>query len=188
MVGYNISDAEVPYFPLFHDKGAIPGKKYFYRVMAVNASGVSKASNIAGPVEVKYQALIDQMRNTGTVLECKNVNPVTGYDRSFKEAIYRISGENGSEITYKVPGKFAKCMIYSFEQENEPSLEILASNDGENWNNISVTQDQYTNKESNYDYRVPKLYSFEGGNEIQFIKIDFAGSAQIARVEILYSE
>ena len=188
MVGYNISDAEVPYFPLFHDKGAIPGKKYFYRVMAVNASGVSKASNIAGPVEVKYQALVDQMRNIGTVLECKNVNPVTGDDRSFKEAIYRISGENGSEITYKVPGKFAKCMIYSFEQENEPSLEILASNDGENWNNISVTQDQYTNKESNYDYRVPKLYSFEGGNEIQFIKIDFAGSAQIARVEILYSE
>jgi mannan endo-1,4-beta-mannosidase len=188
LVGYNVSDAETPYFPLFHDKSAIPGMKYYYRVMAVNASGVSKASNIAGPLGVKYQALIDHMKTTGMLLESKDVFPVNGNDRSYKEAINRISGDKDSEIIYRVPGKFCKCVIYSFEQAKEPSLEILASNDGESWNKISVTHELFLNKESNYDYRIPKLYSFEGGKEIQFIKMDFVGSSQIARVEILYSE
>ncbi|HJX70957.1 MAG TPA: fibronectin type III domain-containing protein, partial [Bacteroidales bacterium] len=188
LVGYNVSDAEIPYFPVFHDESAIPGKKYYYRIIAVNASGVSKESNIVGPVEVKSQALIDRMKNTGTLLDCRNVVPLTGDDRSFKEAIHRLSGDNGSEIIYRVPGKFEKFLVYSFEKSDGSSLEMYVSKDGESWEEISVVIDKYINAEKNYDYWQPKLYSSGEVKDISYIKIRFKGISQIARVEILYSE
>ena len=188
LVGYNVSDAEIPYFPVFHDESAIPGKKYYYRIIAVNASGVSKESNIVGPVEVKSQALIDRMKNTGTLLDCRNVVPLTGDDRSFKEAIHRLSGDNGSEIIYRVPGKFEKFLVYSFEKSDGSSLEMYVSKDGESWEEISVVIDKYINTEKNYDYWQPKLCSSGEVKDISYIKIRFKGISQIARVEILYSE
>ncbi|HJX72333.1 MAG TPA: cellulase family glycosylhydrolase, partial [Bacteroidales bacterium] len=188
LVGYNVSDAEIPYFPVFHDESAIPGKKYYYRIIAVNASGVSKESNIIGPVEVKSQALIDRMKNIGTLLHCRNVVPVTGDDRSFKETNHRLSGDNGSEIIYKVPGKFEKFLVYSFEKSDESALEMYVSKDRESWKEISVVIDKYINTEKNYDYWQPKLYSSGEVKEIHYVKIHFNAISQIARVEILYSE
>ncbi|MBN2214359.1 MAG: cellulase family glycosylhydrolase [Bacteroidales bacterium] len=187
LAGYNISDAETPYFPLFHDKSAIPGKTYYYRVMAVNGSGISKESNIVGPVEVKRQALIDDMKNTGTLFSGKNIVPVTGDDRSFKEAIRRISGSDGSEIIYRIPGKLERFLVFSFEETNESSLDISVSKDGEIWEEIPVVTDQYVNAEKNYDYWKPKVYSSDGAKDACYIKIAFKGVSQIARVEIIYN-
>lgn len=187
MVGYNISDAESPYFPLFHDKSAIPGKKYYYRVIAANASGVSKESNIIGPVEVKHQALVEDMKNIGTLHQSRKAVTVTGDDRSFKEAIHRISGENGSEIIYKVPGKFKKFVIYAFEKTDDQTLEFSVSENGELWEDISIVPEIYANKETNYDYWQPKLYAYDGQKEICYIKIQYQGICQIARVEIWYT-
>ncbi len=186
-VGYNISDAEVPYFPLFHDKSAVPGNRYYYRVLALNASGISKASNVVGPVEVKYQALVDHMKNIGTLHECTNVVPVTGDDRSFKENIHRIAGEDGSEIIYKVPGKFVRFSIYSFEKADNPVLRMAVSYDGHQWESVSVVPEIYLNTETNYDYWKPKLYIYDEQKKIRFVKILFSGTSQIARVEILYA-
>ncbi len=187
LVGYNISDAEIPYFPLFHDKSAIPGRKYYYRVMAANASGVSKESNIVGPVEVKFQALIDHMQNIGTLLASERVDPVTGNDRSFKEAIHRLSGEEGSEIIYKVPGKFGQFMVYSFEQADSNALALSVSKNGEIWEEVTVIPEKFLNAERNYDYWQPKIYTYGKQSDIRFLKIQFKGTSQIARVEIVYS-
>jgi mannan endo-1,4-beta-mannosidase len=186
LAGYNISDAVTPYFPLFHDENAVTGEKYFYRVMAVNASGVSEASNIVGPVEVKCQAVIDNMKNTGTLFACRNVQPVTGDDRSFKEDIHRIAGVSGSEIIYRIPGKFEKFLIYSFEKSDESSLEMAVSEDWEKWEEIPVTTDKYVNAEKNYDYWQPVLYVSAEAISVHYLKIIFKGICQIARVEILY--
>ena len=120
VAGYNISDAVDPYFPLFHDESAKVGNTYFYRIKAFNESGTSAASGIAGPVTVEELALIDRMENFGVLYSSKNVQPVTGNDRDYKEIIHRIRGEKGSEITYMVPGSLKEFRLYSFEKAGEP--------------------------------------------------------------------
>ncbi|HYG20308.1 MAG TPA: hypothetical protein VD816_15325 [Ohtaekwangia sp.] len=188
LVGYNISDADVPYFPLFHDKTAKIGGQYYYRVTATNRSGSSEPSNVAGPVKVRQLALIDTMKNIGVLQQSKNVTPVTGNDRNFKEIINRLSGEKGSEIIYKVPGKLDEFRIYAFEQERQPQLGIQGSVNGETWHDLKFSPESYINLETNYGYWIPKIYSFGEDEKLKLFKITFAGVAQIARVEVLYTE
>ena len=187
-VGYHISDADIAYFPLFHDAGAIIGKSYYYRVVAVNISGTSGVSNIEGPVNVKSQALIDLMKNTGTVQEHKKIVPVTGNDRSFKEALYRLSGEKGSEIIYRVPGEFENIAVYAFEQTGNASLAMYTSDNGGTWQEKEVIPVSYMNPEKNYDYRISKLYQFKRDTDTRYIRMVFNDTCQIARVVIIYSD
>jgi mannan endo-1,4-beta-mannosidase len=188
LVGYNVSDSDVPYFPLFHDKNAVPGKEYFYRARALNRSGVSEPSNIEGPVRVKQLALIDTMKNIGVLYQSRNVTPVTGEDRNFKEIINRLRGEPGSEIIYQVPGKLDEFRIYAFEQNKPANLEIHGSSDGKHWRNLGVTPELYVNAETNYGYWMPKLYTHRKEKQLKFFKIAFKDIAQLARVEVLYTE
>ena len=48
----NAMEDEIPYVP-YNDKTAVKGVQYFYRVSAKNYSGVSKPSNILGPISIK---------------------------------------------------------------------------------------------------------------------------------------
>jgi hypothetical protein len=185
LVGYNLSDSDVPYFPLFHDQSAQIGQTYFYRIKAINSSGVSSESNIVGPVNVKNLAIIDEMKNYGTTFQCKNIIPVTGDDRSFKEIINRVKGEKGSEMIYKVPGKLEQILVYTFEKSNDPGLSFLGSNSQNTWEPIEVRAESFVNAEKNYDYLRPKIYSYSG-KEYQLLKMVFRSELQVARVEIIY--
>jgi mannan endo-1,4-beta-mannosidase len=185
-IAWNVSDADVPYFPLFHDETAIIGKTYFYRIKALNSSGVSKESNVVGPVMVKNQAVIDVMINQGTMYQGKNVTPVTGDDRSFKEIINRLKGDKGSEIIYKVPGNLDQFLIYSFENTDKLGIKLSGSNDQKTWEPIDVKTESFVNKEKNYKYLRPKIYSYSGKN-YKHIKLVFNEDLQIARVEIIYN-
>jgi hypothetical protein len=199
LVGYNVSDSDVPYFPLFHDKSAEFGLQYFYRVRALNRSGVSDPSNIEGPVQVKQLALIDTMKNIGVLYQSRNVTPVTGEDRNFKEIINRLSGNKGSQIIYRIPGKLDEFRVYAFEQKKPANLEIHGSPDGKNWRNLGVNPELYVNAETNYGYWMPKLYAHDMDKQkdkkkdkkedkLKYFKIVFKDVAQIARVEVLYTE
>lgn len=186
MVGYNVSDADVPYFPLFHDKYAPIGGKYYYRVTAINSAGASKPSNIVGPVSIKRQALIDTMKNLGVMQDGKNVESVSGNDRSYKEIINRMVGDYGSEMTYKVPGKFEEVKVYAFENTRFSYLKLYGSQDSNKWVDLNVEPESFVNSESNYSYLRPKLYGYSGRQPFKYIKVGFAGVAQVARVEIMY--
>lgn len=187
-VGYNVSDADVPYFPLFHDETAESGKQYFYRVRALNRSGVSNPSNIVGPVKVTQLALIDTMKNIGVLYQSRNVTPVTGNDRNFKEIINRLKGEKDSEIIYRIPGRLDEFRVYAFEQARPAHIEIHGSTDGANWKNLDVAPELYVNAETNYGYWMPKLYSYGKDKKLKFFKLAFKDVAQIGRVEILYTD
>jgi mannan endo-1,4-beta-mannosidase len=187
LIGYNVSDSDVPYFPLFNDETAELGKRYYYRISALNRSGVSKPSNIVGPVAVKQLALIDTMKNIGVLYQSKQVTPVTGNDRNFKEIINRLSGNAGSEIVYRIPGKLDEFRVYAFEQKRPAHLEIHGSVDGDNWRLLEVAPELYVNAETNYGYWMPKLYSYNKDKKLKFFKLAFKDVAQIARVEVLYT-
>lgn len=186
-VGYNVSDADVPYFPLFHDAGAELGKRYYYRVTALNSAGESGPSNAVGPVKVTRLARIDTMKNLGVAEDSKAVRPVTGGDRSYKEIRHRLAGDYGSEVVYRVPGDFIGFDLYAFEQTRFAYLQILGSEDGKTWKDLEITPTSFTNSESNYGYWVPKLYSLQKPQPINYIKVFFKGGvAQLARMEIFY--
>ena len=186
IVGYNVSDADDPYFPLFHDETARIGHSYFYRVRALNAAGLSEASNIAGPVDITELALIDRMKNYGTLYHSKGVQPVTGKDRDYKEIINRIRGEAGAEITYSIPGLLKKFSVYSFEQKEIPQLIIEGSFNGNHWKELEISPESFLNSEENYNYLIPRIYSYDQAESYKYIIIRFKGLVDVARVEILY--
>ncbi len=187
IIGYHVSDAIIPNFPLFHDRSAGIGEIYFYQIKAVNVSGISEPSNVVGPVDIKNQALIDNMINYGKMYAGKDVNPITGNDRGFKENIHRMEGNTGSEIIYQVPGTINEFLIYSFEQgEDNNALELKSSLNGSDWDSFPVHVNEYSSGETNYDYWRPRLYSDSASFPAKYIKIIYKDMAQIARVEIIY--
>ncbi|GGA72662.1 hypothetical protein GCM10011369_13030 [Neiella marina] len=186
-VGYNISDADVPYFPLFHDESAQIDNSYYYRVSAINSAGDSGYSNTVGPIKVSQLARIDTMKNLGVVEDSKAIHPVTGSDRSFKEIRHRLAGDYGSEATYRIPGKLDKFLLYAFEQTRFSYLALVGSHDGKSWTELNVKPQTFANNESYYSYWKPKLYSYQGDEQYRYIKVVFrGGKAQLARVEMLY--
>ncbi|MCQ8877581.1 cellulase family glycosylhydrolase [Pseudoalteromonas shioyasakiensis] len=189
LVGYNVSDADVPYFPLFHDETAQLNTPYFYRVAAINSAGKSTYSNVVGPVESRYYAKIDTMKNLGVVETSKALFPTTGNDRSFKEIRNRLFGDYGSEAIYKVPGKLAEFKLFAFEKTRFSYLSLEGSNDKKKWLDLNVKPSVYANSESNYGYWKPKIYAYKAGTPFKYIKVIFkGGEAHLARTEILYTD
>src|SRR5205807_1634188 len=68
-IAAEVSDADIQYRPLFNDAGAVPGKTYWYRVVAGNAAGESEPSNVVGPVTAKSRTLVDECRDLSLVAE-----------------------------------------------------------------------------------------------------------------------
>ena len=187
-VGYNISDADVPYFPLFNDSSAKIGESYFYRVKAIDSAGVSPASNAVGPVRVTDQVMVDSMKNLGMTLTSTGVTPVTGDDRSFKEIRNRLAGAPGAELVYGVPGRFRSFDLYDFEQVPAATLQITGSLDGVTWQDLNVSPEGFSSGETNYRYWIPKLYHYDGAMPLKFVKVVFkGGAAQLARAKITYT-
>ena len=186
LIGYNVSDASIQNFPIFHDETAEVGQKYFYRVRAIKPNGISEPSNVQGPVDVTVQAVVDNLSNFGKLYDYHNVKLVTGNDRTYKEIDSRLKGDYGAEIYYNVPGDFVSLKIYSFEENtNWPFLRFYGSTDGEDWIQMNPEMRTYASNESNYNYANPTTYSLEGG-DYKFIKIKFMYECEIARVEITH--
>jgi len=187
-IGFNVSDANVQYVPLFNDTTAEIDASYFYRIEAINASGVSPKSNIVGPVLVTEKALIDEMGNFMELYSFHKVKIDKGFDRKFKEDTERIIGENGSEISYYVSGKITSIKIFSFEKDGLNGLELLTSKSGEEFNfvEVQVTGDELD--EGDYGYWNPVLYEVTNiKSENSFLKIKFKNTAQVGRVLIGYN-
>jgi hypothetical protein len=184
-VGYNVSDAEVPYFPLFDDEGARIGGTYYYRVEAINSAGTSSPSKIVGPVHVTYKVMLDTMQNLGRTLTSKGITPVTGDNRSFKEIMSRLKGETGAELVYGVEGRFKSFDLYDFEQTQAAVLQILGSVDGQTWQDLKIAPSAFASSETNYRYWIPKLYHADAAEPLKWIKVVFKnGEAQLARARI----
>lgn len=186
VVGYNVSDAEVPYFPLFHDRSAREGERYFYRVIAANGSGASAPSNVVGPVTVRRLAIVDTMQNLTAAYDVRDVTVATGADRSYKELLHRLAGDRGATITYAAPGLLDEFRVYAFEGGRAANLLLQGSVDGRSWQDLKVEPTAYVNAETNYAYQRPKLYVVRSPGLPAFLRIVFKGQVQLGRVELLY--
>jgi len=188
IVGYNISDAGIQYYPLFNDKSAEIGKEYYYRVVAKNVGGISLPSNIVGPIKVSHKVLVDNMNNYGSLYSHKGeISLATTEDRKFKEDAYRIKGEEGSELIYLVSGNIKGWKVYSFSEENRQTLEFSQSIDGKDFEEINIEKEIFFSGRGDYSYWYPILYEHNSEDgKARYLKIKFTTTSQIGRVEIFY--
>jgi hypothetical protein len=187
--GFNISDAEAQYTPLFNDESAEIGKEYYYCVVAKNSAGNSGMSNIEGPVKVEYLAYVDDLKTlTKTYYISGKITQKTDNDRDFREKMYRLQGEGGTEVIYKIGGIIKGLKVYSFAKTEDSGLEFSLSNDAKNFNPVT-TEKQSPVSSSNIDYAywTPEIYSTNNiGEKAAYLKISFKDMSQLSRVEIYY--
>jgi mannan endo-1,4-beta-mannosidase len=186
-VGEGISDAAVPYQALFHDKSAEIGQTYFYRVVAMNESGQSEPSNIVGPVVFDRKAIVDQMVNVVQMYAHKGLKYDSGNDRAYKEQMHRMIGKRGAEAIYEVPGQFLGASIYTFEQNEQHQLQIMAGpKDNPGFEDLTINISSYPVAEKTYPYYIAKQYDCEAKANVEHLAIKFLGKASIVRVVLYY--
>lgn len=191
VVGFNVSDAEACYASLFNDTKTEFGQKYFYRVTAKNSAGNSAPSNVAGPVTVQHKCQIDNMLNYLTMFYKKGkASIVTDNDRSFREIMFRLLGEQFAKITYLVPGNLKSSKVFAFSEDNEATLEFYVSENNIDYKKVDAKRESLFAGKGDYGYWVPAVYTIDAapGSKAQYVKIVFAKKSQISRVENYYTE
>ncbi|MBN2314221.1 MAG: hypothetical protein JXM79_09845 [Sedimentisphaerales bacterium] len=183
-----LSDAALQYRPLFNDVGVDMGKRYYYRVIAHNSAGISKPSNIVGPVWVSHKTLVDEMRDMQSVHKHSNkLSLEIKQARNFKEDAHRLRGQSGEYIVYKVEGPIHSWKVFSFFPKEIIDFKFLVSTDGRDFHPVTFERQDYFVGKGEYDYHKPVLYlGAVPGNNAKYLKIDFATEAQISALEIKY--
>ena len=185
VVADDVSDASVPYEPLFHDVSAVVGESYHYRVRARNVAGTSAPSNVVGPVAVPHATWIDTMRSRAIPYGARgDVTVATGDDRRFRERLRRRRAPNGSELVYLAPGAIIAVRIQAFAQGTHDPVVILGSPDGRTFGPLPVQRQSFAFGDVDYGYWLPILYAGEGREGDRYLKIVFRTPAQLSRVEI----
>jgi mannan endo-1,4-beta-mannosidase len=184
----HISDAAVPYRPLFNDTTVKPGKSYYYRLRAQNWAGLSPPSNIVGPVEVNYMTLVDEMQNWDLSLTHEGALSLEiNQARKFKEDFHRVKGKQTSYIIYKVSDPLISWKVFSFFPAEISDFIFSVSVDGHNFIPASATRISYFAGAGEYGYFQPVLYQGECTlPHAEFLKIEFTTEAHISRTEINY--
>jgi hypothetical protein len=114
-IAANVSDADVAYRSLFSDTTAHAGETWFYRVTARNASGVSKPSNVVGPVAVKRVCFVDELQDFSRVLaKSAGLELNNEYNALYAEYLFRAKGGAGDWLTYQVPGAIESVKVFAF--------------------------------------------------------------------------
>ncbi len=186
VIASNIDDIDTPGFPLFSDTGATIGEPNYYRIIAHNAAGSSGYSNVVGPIIPSRLTLVDRTRGFGVAARWKDIAVKSGNFAEFKEAFSRLSGTDGSELVYTVSGQVKEVRIYSYEAGDTEALRISSSNVKEQYESGSTSVKQHVNHRG----RHPRFYRYipSQGASHDYVKLDFAASADIVRVEIDYRD
>lgn len=186
VVGPPADDTWVQYRSLFSDVHAEPGTSYYYRVKAENSAGVSAPSNVVGPVSVTEQTVVDELSDYsisfahGGDLSLEKANP-----RPYKEDTHRLKGNEGGWITYRSLAPLLSASIWAFMEGAQKDFEFLVSTDGQAFSKLHARVSPFPTAVNPYGYKLPIKYDLAAiPPDSHFLKIVFAGAAQISRVEL----
>ena len=188
VAGTNIDESFVQYHPLFDDESA-PGGDWFYRVSAENGSGVSKPSNVVGPVKVTHSTRVDELADFSKVQTVPGGMKITNLDsRKAKEDAHRVSGKAGDALVYQLPAAiegFPRVCLFS---GGRCGPKFAVSADGKTYRDITASEEIHFEGAGDYNYWKPVLYHAEDiGGDGKFLKIELTGETQIGRVEIVHA-
>ncbi|MFH1194816.1 MAG: cellulase family glycosylhydrolase [bacterium] len=187
----NADESKYACRPIFSDETAQVGKRYFYRIKAKNESGESDYSNIVGPVEVKYQKLVDEFENLEKIISREGKLRLITYDnlRKAREDRSRLAGSSGSYIVYKTDDSISEVELFAFIIDEDSNVDIYVSSDGETYKEIEIDNEVYDFEEKDYGY-YPAVKFFGSIKEtgVRFLKVILSGDIQLSRMEIKHSE
>ena len=188
VIGDGIDESSVQYYPLFADE-SVPAGEWFYRVIAKNESGVSKPSNVIGPVTVTHATLVDNLADFSKVQARQGGLEIKTRDcRKAKEDVDRAAGKAGDALIYRLPTSIESFRVFTFFPNEVADLKFSISDDGQTYHDIPAGQNEYFTGAGDYNYWKPVLYhaeSVSGGGK--FLRIEMTGETQIGRVEITHA-
>lgn len=184
-VAENVDETAVQYRPLFADSNVGSGR-WFYRVLARNTAGLSRPSNVVGPIQVEHATLVDEMTGFSMLHERHGTLEIRTHDcRKAKEDAHRLAGGTGSSIVYQRPSAIRACRLYAFFAGNVTDFRFMVSADGKDYQPIASTKQVYVQRDGDYGYWKPALFECKpAAGSAKFLKIEFGGEAQIGRIEI----
>jgi mannan endo-1,4-beta-mannosidase len=186
IIATNVDEAFTQYRPQFADENA-PSKKWFYRVRAENASGISGPSEVMGPVTVKYDTLVDELADFTKVQSRQGDWTVNTRDcRPVKEDAHRAAGVAGDELVYQVPSAINSFRIFAFFPNDESEVKCSISADGTTFRDVPVKKTDYYSGRGDYNFWRPVEFYAQSSGPGRFLKIALTGETQIGRIEITH--
>jgi hypothetical protein len=187
VIATNVDEAFTQYRAEFADEN-VPAGKWYYRVRAQNASGVSAPSNVSGPVRVKADTLVDELADFSQVTLQHGGWTLSRRDcRSAKEDAHRAAGSAGDGLVYQLPSAIHSFRVYVFfpGTECDPKFS-LAGGDGV-FHQVAVTANSYFRGAGESGYWRPVEFHADKLSGATALKIELAGVTQIGRVEITHT-
>jgi mannan endo-1,4-beta-mannosidase len=184
IIATNVDEALTQYRPQFADEN-VPVGKWYYRVRAKNASGLSAPSNVVGPVRVKDDTLVDELSDFTNVQSKTGDWKIATHDsRSAKEDAARAAGTTGATLEYQLPTTITgfRAFVFFPDTENDPQFSV-AGRDGI-FHALTIAKESYFHGAGEYGYWKPVLFHAERLSGGTVLKIELTGAAQIGRVEI----
>jgi hypothetical protein len=184
IISSNVDEAFAQYRPQFADEN-VPAGKWFYRVRAQNDSGLSEPSNVAGPVKVTTDTLVDELADFSKTQSHPGGWRIADRDcRAAKEDAHRAAGGAGDALVYQLPTAIESFRVFTFFPHAENDLKFSVSDDGQNFRAVAAQTETYFHGAGEYGYWRPVLFHAEKIRGGKFLKIELTGETQIGRVEI----
>jgi hypothetical protein len=184
VIATSVDEAFAQYRPQFADD-SVPAGRWYYRVRARNASGLSPLSNRVGPVPAKSATLVDELADFSKVQNRIGAWRIVTRDcRPAKEDAHRAAGGAGDALIYHLPSAIEGVRVFAFFPKSENDVRFFVSDDGKNFQAVAPRKDGYFEGAGDYGYWQPVLFQtgeIDGGN---YLKIELTGETQLGRVEI----
>jgi hypothetical protein len=188
VAGKDIDESAAQYHPLFSDESA-PAGKWYYRVRASNAAGVSDPSNVVGPVKIAQATLVDELADLKKAAVVQGNLVIKMNDsRKGKEDAQRAAGNAGDALTYQLPAAIKGFRVFAYFPNDVTGLKFSISADGQTFHEVKAAGENYYAGAGDYNYWKPVLYQSEKiGGAAKFLKIELTGETQVGRVEIVHA-
>jgi len=191
-IATGVSDAAVQYRPSHADQTAVPGKSYWYRIVARNEAGKSAPSTVYGPVTISHRTLVDELWNNSRMfISSGNLEFRTSQSRRFKEDAHGLVGAKGAAVVYRTDGPIIGGRVWAFTESSGSHLLFGVSGDGVNFTPIDLRMDTLASGDTpTYGYWQPIRYRIdEPPPGMQYLRMEFRGSPiRVTRIELEYGE
>jgi len=93
------------------------------------------------------------------------------------------------DLGYRLPGPIQSCRLFGFFPDSVADFRFSASRDGETYTPIPSGSKPVLSGAGDYGYWAPVMFEcWPSTKDTRFRKVEFAGEAQIGRVEIKHGE
>lgn len=190
IIATNVSDADIAYRPLFTDVSARAGERWAYRVIARNASGPSKPSNVVGPIEVKRVCLADELQDFSRCrTKSDGLTLNNEYNALYAEYLFRAKGTTNDWIAYEVPAALESVRAVAFFAKEVSGFRFRVSGGGDAYAATEAQQKvrvlpKISGGAASGQHRTMVEYTFTPPPGQKHLRIEWAGAAELDRVEL----